>query len=343
MPSKTAYKRGWKNIQQDTKLRKKTKLALVVLAAVFLIIALGKTIQLINRYTQPLTVEKQIKSYLWDGRSNINLVVHSRQISLVGFNPVESKVTIVNIPDNTYLKVSDKFGSWKISSVYGLGQSEKPAVGNTLLVGSISLMLGLPVDGFLFYKGDSLTVDLIGNLKQNPYSALRSINDLETNLTPIELFKLYKGLSSVRFDKIEVIDLQDAGLMEEDKLADDSIVYQPDLIKLDSIAPNFYENQITQEQLTVAIYNATDYPGLAQKVARLVKNIGANVIISSNSSQKLANGTIVLKNNNLKDSFTNKKLNQLLKFGKMNFDLSRLEEFRADINILLGEDVKALF
>lgn len=358
MSSKSAQKkgwfrsrRGWKNIQQDTKLRKKTRLALIVLLTVFLVVILSKAVQLVNKYSRPLTFEKQLKSYIWDGKSNINLVIHSKQISLLNFNPVDKRVTVINIPDDAYIKVSDKFGAWRVDSIYGLGQSEKPPQGNIFLINSIYSMLALPIDGLIYFKGGMEILDLISSIKQNPFSVLYSINDVETNLTPLELFKLYKGLLSVRFDKVNMIDLKEAKLVDETRLADNSIVYEVDPIKLDSAAFNFYENQIVEEQLTIAIYNATDYPGLAQKATRVVKNIGGNVIISSNASQKLPNSIVLLKNAELKNSFTGKKLNQIFslncsdssKCDKTSHDSLKLEEFRADINIILGGDINLQF
>lgn len=357
MPKKTAPKKDWSKTRlkssknsfwstaSSVKVKKQTKLALLALAFIVFLLVFGKVVQFAHNISQPLSLEgSQQKRVSWDGQSSLNMVVNSGSVSLLNFDPVNKKVTIIHLPNQTYLKVSDKFGFWKAGSVYGLGQSDKIPQGNILLVKSAASFFGLPVDGFLQLPGANEPEQLVEGVRQNPLKMFLVIPKLKTNLTPIELLKLFRGLSQVRFDKVKTIDLGNNGLLESDKLADGTQVLSSDPARLDSLSVNFADSKISAEGLTISVYNATSHPGLAQYGARMVSNIGGDIIITSNLSTDLARTVIFSKSEG--NSYTARRLGQIfgfscsdkLKCDKIMFDLLKQENFRADINVVLGED-----
>lgn len=366
MPSRSAQKNGrffsisWKSRQNDSKIKKKTKLALTVLAVLFLLLLLGQAVRFVHSLYTPMGIKESYgKVSSWDGTHNINLVVKLNSIFVLSYNPIEKKITVVDFPPQTYLSVPEGFGQWQVRSIYDLGQSSPTPIGARLLKGSVSSMLGIPIDGYLEFKNgfsnehssstnehssssNGTSKEAINLLRQNPLYLHSVWSNIQSDLTPIELLLLMKGLSQVRFDRFKYLDLKALNLLTEANLPDSTTVYEPDLIKIDSISQNFQEQGIAGEYLSVAIFNGTNYPGLAQKAARIITNLGGNVIITANTIEKFEQ-SVVLGD----ESQTKKRLNQIFSLDcKISPDCDKLlqtaqaevSSSRAQINIILGED-----
>lgn len=327
----TAHKRGgWKAASNRTKLQKKTRLAVLVLFLIVFIILMGNLFRFTQNLFQPIsqTVKKE---YSWDGQSRINLVVKSNEVSLLSFDPEVKEVVIAEIPPETYVDVPGGYDSWQIRAVYDLGQSENPPKGARLLRESVGLLLGLPIDGYL-QVNDKSTQEMVDDLRA-PLKIME-LTSLKTDLTPIELLKLEYGLSQVRFDKVKIHNLSDLEILSQEDIAGSKALIA-DPLRLDGfVVKNFFDSQIRDEQKTIAIFNATDTPGLAAKAARIITNLGGNVIIQTNSATKLEK-TVVVGD----DSFTKKRLGQVFcekgicdKIAPSGFD------FRAQLNVVLGQD-----
>lgn len=303
---------GWKTAQSKKNTDKKVKLALIVLSLVTGLILLSW----LFKFGQYFFGQTK-----WNGDSNINIVLKSQSISLLSYNPKDEKITFIDIPDKTYLDVSEGFGSWQIGSVYPLG-------GGELLQKSLSSFFGVPIQGFLESDNfDSLT-------DKNPLSLLRVLSTLKTNLTPYEILRLKLGMSAVRFDKIKRINLEEAGLLDKDKLPDGTDILTSDNVKLDSLSNFFADPALKKERKTIAVFNSTSVPGLAQKAARLISNMGGEVIIVSNSGTELQKSAVLGEKSKtldyLKQIFTSN--------GTIDPKLEDLVSSRAAINLFLGED-----
>lgn len=327
-------RRSWKEIQSKKQIAKKTKLALIILILVLGFLFFSKVLKFTQMLSSPWKGVSTKRSYSWNGDFNINILIHAKTISLLSFSPKKEQVVIVEIPNHTYLEVSSGFGKWMISSVYDLGQSQKELGGGILLKESLVDFFALPIDGFLDFGGQGVerqTTDIVSEIRQTfpPPSLLAH---LTTDLTPLELIRLKMGLSSVRFDKIKQIDLLKIGVMQDDKLADGEKIVIADPIKLDSLVSTLADPTIQSEHKTIAIFNSTNRPGLAQKAARLITNMGGDVIIISNSSHKLKTTSLVGEK-----SKTLERLRQI--FGS-NATIAEEDKVssRAQINLFLGED-----
>lgn len=347
MPSKSVQKKsGWKDVQSKNRVKKQSKLAIAVLGLVGIILLISWTIQSTRNLFSPLQSTSKIqRNYVWNKEFNINLLIRTDKISLLSYNPKEEKVTLINIPDETFLDVPYGFGNWQLRSVYGLGESQKDLGGDKLLTYTLTDLLGVPIDGFLDFKDLQPQTDvakLVTNTSKNPFSGVNFLSKLRTNLTLWELIKLKLGMMSVRFDKVQQIDLAKGDILDKSKLADSTAVFTADPIKLDSIIQGLQDPTIVAEHKTVAVYNATDYPQFAQKWARLITNLGGNVVITSNAKARLKYTEVVGE-----QSQTLKRLQQI--FVLKNLPLSKekgridpkdedLISSRAQINVFLGED-----
>lgn len=322
---------GWKTAQSKREIVKKTKLALFILAIVFGLIFLSQAVKFTKLIFSPWNFSNASKrSYIWNGDFNINILFRTRSISLVSYNPHAKKITIINIPNNSFLEVSHGYGKWQLSSIYGLG-------GELLLKDSLTSFFAIPIDGFLSFSGKFFQKEpseIVNELKKNPISLLSVLSSVRTDLTPFELFRLQVGLSQVRFDKKIGIDLEKIGLLEKFKLADGTFVYTADSQNIDSLSSYIIDPNFQSEHKTIAVFNSTDHPNLAQKAGRLIANIGGDVIIVSNSQNRLKGTQIIGEKSKTMD-----RLKQIfIKSDKIDPKIGDLGSSRAQINIFLGED-----
>lgn len=329
MPKKFKPKKTNRNLQ----------LGLTVLALVMMVIIAGQILHFVKILTNPLgLVSLDQKKYVWDGKSNTNIVIQTNSTSLVSLNPLEQKATIISIPDEIYLDVSDGFDNWLLGSVYDLGESSKKGLGYHLVKKSLSSLMGIPIDGYIRFEGEMKNInpnELIEFVRQSPFSGIGIVSKIKSDLTPLELIRLKFGLLKVRFDKINYIDLSRLEILDTQNLPDGSNALTLDPIKLDSVMTDFVDPKIREENIPIAIFNTTDYPQLAQKVKRLITNIGGNVIIVSNYPQSLKQSQIMAEETN---TLTFKRLKQIFpSCQKDGCDNLKTAE-RAQINIFLGED-----
>ena len=304
----------WKEAASKAKSKKSVKLALLVLGLIAGLLVISWAV----RFSGILFNSK--RNYLWNSEFNINLVLRSSHISLLSYNPKQAKAVIINIPDDTYLEVPRGYGFWQLRSVYGLG-------GDKLLTDTASSFLGVPVDGYLNMEPEDL-------IKKNLFSGLNLLSSPKTDLTLWELIKLKLGLSGVRFDKIKEVNLDKLNVLDKDNLPDGTAVYRADPVKLDSVLLDLADPVIVSEHKTIAIFNATNRPQMAKEAARLITNLGGNVIITGNSPGKLDKTAVFGE-----QSATLKRLRQIFNLSdKIDSSKEDREFSRAQINLLLGED-----
>lgn len=336
MPTKSAQKSSWKSAQHGKKVKQKTKLALLVLTLIIFIFLVGQVFRIGSSLFQPTSSDMPKKEYSWDFRSNINLAVKGSEIEVMSYNPHESSVTIVKIPQETYLVATGGLGNWQLRAIYDLG-------GSAILRSSLSLFLGIPIDGFLE------SPDVTSLIRANPLQMISSLSSLKTDLTPIELTRLLWGLRGIRFDKVQTIDLISENILENFYLADGTRVYIADPAQIDVISSHFVESKIVSERYSIAIFNTTPKQGLAAKASRVITNIGGDVIVTSQAEQGTKTSFVYVSEaqGELKNSYTYRRLKNI--FGESsgsgctdrpNCSIipTEVKDSRAQINVVLGED-----
>lgn len=313
----------WKVVQSRQKQKKKIKLALLAVALLGALFLAGALVNLTKILTSPWQLEAQ-KSYNWDGQFNISVAVKGKSISLINLNPSQKKVTVIAIPDSTYVDVPGGFGKWQMRSVYDLGRE-------SLLERTLTSFLGIPIDGFIQLKGEP--EDYVDWIRQNPLNPFLSLQNIESDLTPLELLQFNLKLFQVRYDKINPINLESSLVLDKVALADQTEVLIGDPVRLDSVLAPLADETVKTEQKTVAVFNATERPLIAQKAARIITNLGGNVIQISNASFKIDKTRIWGE-----QSQTLKRLTQIFSCcDKIEPQLEGISS-RAQINVILGED-----
>ncbi|MBI3486355.1 LCP family protein [Candidatus Daviesbacteria bacterium] len=321
-----------------------TKLAFLALGLILGVLILGKIVNFFEGLSKPFSQDILTKrSYVWDGSFAISIAFKGSSIWVLNYDPEEKKAIVLKIPEETYMDLPRGYGSWRVGSIYQLGQEEIKSIGSELLKESLAKLLGLPIDGFITLdQASNQDLDkIILSLRSNPLALINFIRNIRTDLTPLETVSLLRELAKVRSDKLVALNLEESNITKSKLLPDSSRVLGVDTVNLDLfIRDKMSDQKISQENLEVAIFNATTHPGLALDVARVVTNLGSNAIIVSNSEDILQKSIVTSENN--RNSLTFKRLSQIFApdcFKKpCQASDPKIKNSRAQINIVLGED-----
>ncbi len=340
----------WKHHQSSSQTRKRINLAVTALLVIIALILLGKFVGFIRTMTMPISGKEVLtsaKNYQWDGQSTINLVVKTDTVYALSYNPVDQEMTILKVPDDTYLDVPRDFGRWPTRSIYGLGESEKNVTGAWLLKQTLQSTLGVPIDGYLALGDSSPTAgsgaakpldQSIEQIRKNPFATMAFMRHSSTDLSTWEYMELLWHWWGVRADKLKVVDLGQSQITQSVLLPDGSRALGIDRVRLDQlIQSQFQDQRLSYEGLNIGLYNATDHPGLAERASRIITNMGGRVVFTANSPQLIPTSVTYGK-----DSYTKKRLtevfaNQCVK-KKCAVPTGDIETTRADVILFLGED-----
>jgi hypothetical protein len=334
----------------DSKKKKQTKLALIVLTIIIITLILGQTVRFINGLFQPLTESISFTQSLpWDGKTTLHLVIKSNDVSVLSFDPQDKNLSLVNIPADIYVEVPGGYGKWQVRAIYEVGQAEKQPIGAKLLTDSMSTLLGLPMNGIIELKIEQTPQEFLKSLRQSPFAFLSYLNAVNSSLTSVELINFATQVSRLRADKINHLDLSNFNLLTPKILSDGSkvLIAEPQLLD-NFIIDKLSESRLREEQIPVAVFNGTQSPGVAFKVARMITNMGGNVIISMNApfidsskAQELEKSFIMTTS--ASDSETFERLKMLFNLDcsdNPNCDKIYTDKIasRAQINVVVGRD-----
>lgn len=344
---------------KDKRARQNLKMALAALLLLGLLLLAGKTFQFFSEFQKPFySLNTKPREFSWDGRNVLNLIIAKSQknaegqgledINLVSLNSQDEKITIIKLSDEILLDVPKNFGSWKLGSIYKLGQENKPQMGEDLLKMSVSRMLALPIDGIMEISGEGpLNLESqIAGWKGNLLTGFNFLTRVRTDLSLKESMEFITKASKIRSDNIESLDLFRSTITQSKLLPDSSRVLGVDGVKLDTFTKqNLMDPIISSEDLTVSVYNGTDHPGLTLEAVRLINNLGARVTIITNTSEKFVKNGVYLnpeEGSSAVNSQTYKRLAEIFAVNCLKKECKTLDRevvnSRAAISVVLGEE-----
>lgn len=327
-------------------------LGLVALGFLVAVVIIGKLVQIgisLNLPMSPGSPSEEKTSH-FDGSGQFNVIVSAGSNFLISYDSSQKSASVVQIPEDTYLDLPFQFGRWPVSSIYKLGQAENPPMGGLLLKNALSNALGLPIDGYMvFDQGQKDTKTVVDSVRSSLMGGFFPFREGRTDLSRLEYWHFIRGLKSVRNDKINYFSFGDEDVTQPVTLPDGSQAQSFDSLELDSfIQKNLTNSSLKAEELTVGVFNATDHPGLAEKAGRVVSNMGGRVVLTVSIPARLEYSLVTGKDSYSKQYISNvfatacnKKLSFLLFSRSSNtcqIADSTLNQSRADVNVILGED-----
>ncbi|MDO8583000.1 MAG: LytR C-terminal domain-containing protein [bacterium] len=172
--------------------------------------------------------------------------------------------------------------------------------------------LEIPIDGYI----NSNILNTNQKLSSLFLQAIINYENLQTNLTIIDLLKIAFFAKTVPESSINI----------------KTIPQSLSATDIDKIVGRLVSDElIEKDNQTIQIINATDVGGLGNRLARLITNIGGDVIIVATSDKSQKESTISYID---KKTYTVKRLNKILGYEIIQAGNSVI----ADVTITIGED-----
>ncbi|MFC1711255.1 LytR C-terminal domain-containing protein [Patescibacteria group bacterium] len=319
---------SWKSKQQSKKSKQARDL---FLRFITLVIFLGFLVLVFNIYLN-------FKKNKWDGNHQINFVVLENEVMVFSYHPEDDILNILNFSSDTFIPTASEYGEYPIGNIYKLGELEE-INGGILLSQSLQELLAVPIDAYIVQtnlKNDKDSVFKQGGLFSLLWQMISG--NIDTNLSNWDVIRLIFKLNSLKTGQIKQVDFSDSSLLVSEVLPDGSNISKPDFLRIDKVSVELFSDQsILEEALTVSVLNGTGKKNLAKNIARMMRNLGAELINAGDADNKQSHSTILVKSKDLQKSYTLKKLKQTLRIEK--FENSDFEE---DLVIILGEDFTSL-
>lgn len=280
---------------------------------------------------------RAVSGAVWDGSSRVNLVLITDPIGVVSFDPQEKTLTLVLIPSQTYVEVPHGFSFYRFGAVYDLGELDKR--GGTLLMETAQEFLGAPMGGYIKVQSTK-DEDIKNTVRQTLGMAsvvpvLRGNPAVKTNLTAYDLFRLWWSTRQVRSDKIKALNLDDLGVLENIGLPDGTAIKQADPTALDGKVGKFFaEDKILEENLKIEVLNSTQQVGIGNRVARLIQNMGGEVVNVGSIEAEISQCQIKF-NSKVSNDFTLTRLARIFNCQKSE---TKDRENRSDLTVILGRE-----
>lgn len=257
--------------------------------------------------------------------TRMNFVFIDQSLAVVSLEP-QKNLTILEMPNNLYLEVPGGFGNYHLGSVYELGQLE--GRGGELLKATLQDYLAVPMDGYI----------KMSNVKCRMSNCflLTLFRKAKTDLPFWQLIRIWWEAKELRSDKVKTVNLQEANVLTLDSLPDGSQVFKTKFLPLDKLVGKYFSDRsFVKERIKIEVLNATGELGLAKAVARMITNLGGEVISVSNAENTQEKSSMKCHGASIKNSYTVHKLESILKTATQ---VGEMGGSRADVLILVGED-----
>lgn len=187
---------------------------------------------------------------IWDYPGRLNLL-DSNNLILTSVSDVGAELVEIKLPKEPFVEVPGGYGSYRLKDIKSLGESEGGKSEELLRV-TVSSLLGIPVD----VEVKSLTF-----------------------WDKAKTWWLRKSPQR----RVKTIDLETLPVFVEEERADGAKIKKIETSKVDFYLTRlFWEKALREESLKIGVFNASTRPGLAQRAARLIENIGGLVVEVAN-------------------------------------------------------------
>lgn len=331
---------SWRRIQSRFKFKKRLRrltLALTVVGAVILTLSAYNFIKLFFSPLDSAAGASFQNTSSWDGKMPLSILFlelsdleasssPTQSLGIFSLNPTQGLFTILNLPAS--------YGN--LRDLYGLGEINSISGGVGVLANEVRGLLGIPIDGYLIVNSGGLQrlqqlfpqVQSLGdifsleNLLKIPEVWTIAQDSSKTSLDLPSILRVVWYLAHVRSDRVE-------------NFGPDPELLQ-DWVRLDrKLSLYFRDDYLVEEHLKIQVLNGSGRARLAEAAARVIRNIGGEVIRVDNfARQDLVNGYLLLESSG---SYTAARLARI--FGVSDSRPPRDgAEARANITVVLGSE-----
>ena len=225
--------------------------------------------------------------------------------------PSTKRIVRFLVPLNTMVQAPFGFGEYQLGYIYKLGKLEDE--GGRLLMRTVENNFAVSISGF----------KALGNSKLTWWDSLR-----------------VGGFGAVGSSSKTLIDLLSLQTFDNSSLADGTSVFRIKTIYMDELINHeLFDEKLLHEEFEIGVINSSEGAGVASNVSRIIRNIGGDVTLVSNSDSSEVS-RIQVKNSDILKSYTVEVLSRT-------FDVSRVEvvensQFRADVVVIIGKDYLSL-
>ena len=180
--------------------------------------------------------------------------------------------------------------------------------------------------GILTFKNTSFPLEIPIDAKTSSTSEIESKNLKPFFLKMMFDFRNQKEVNFIDFFRFFIF----SQTIKENAISQVLISQYSDKAKVDSITSTFFvDPRIQEEKLNIEVINATEVYGLGNKLANLISNTGANVVLVSTGDLKKVSLIEYSE-----PSYTVEKLSKILKFKKIKTSKKSL----ADVTLIIGDN-----
>ncbi|MBI4064875.1 hypothetical protein HY409_00695 [Candidatus Gottesmanbacteria bacterium] len=271
-----------------------------------------------------------------------SLLLVTDTMYIVSRNAFDQRWVILSIPRDTTIAGIQGYGMYTLDALWKLGSIEKS--GGVILVKSLEDALGIPLS---WYAQDSsiknlpftTPIEQVKHVLNILHIATRFSSRDEKNISLGSLLRFSWDFLWSSSDQVTIIDLAKTNAIGETDLPDGSKI----LVLRDSavdreLNAQFEDSLIRLERLSIAIFNATDYPSLGNHAARIINRIGGYVVSIGNWQSRVEKCVMSGSKKTL-NSYTARLLTVLFSCSK---DTSIVNE-KADLQIVLGHEYEQRF
>lgn len=272
---------------------------------------------------------------------NLNSNKEVSKLLLATYDPEDKGIGFVALRSDIYTNIAYGNGVDLLNKSFLYGESGYgPSSVEDLLV-TVSDTLAVHLDGYIYLKDFELNKDNLLSLKskisglENLWKVVALPNFLttqsRTNLSLLNLAKVYSVVSSIRKDKITFRELGEDFYQKQEVDGNQRLtVYKESLDNF--LSKILRDPLIDKEAAKIEIKNGTGKSGLATRASRLVNNLGLEVVSVDNAEVENVEKTLVINYSN-KD-FTAKKLGSV--FDGEVINRPGEEGRRGDVVVVVG-------
>ncbi len=258
----------------------------------------------------------------------------TKRVEMLVFDKSTQKLVKYNIPLNLEIDVPGRFGVEPFSNILAIGKMDNSelCVGAKVAVDSLFKLMAYPVDRYVLVE--ERTAPLIDGVLNGELQAkaieseLFLIKDsIKTNMSLRELFDAYSFAMSLPRDRVITKEY--------------SISYSENPLLLDEEFMDItFDTELSREEKSISILNASDSSGVATLGARVVKNLSGRIVSVGNASSTREKGVIITDD---LTSETTRTLMNVFNIEEVLLDsdageFNESEISRSDVTVILGID-----